>query len=583
MISWIQRTFQRHFKIVFLLLLAAMVIPLVFIYSASGGFGSGDRGGRELRLFGVTLSSGASQNRITDEGFQSLRLRVANPYLSPDNEFVQRYGYERAAARQLADSLHIPQPTQDQLREYIQTLGAFAGPDGKFDAQQYSRFRDDLMASRGGQEAYFFRLMTDDWRVEQVNRALSGPGYVLDAETKEMVARADTKWSVQSATLDLTKVQPGHEPTEEELRQWFEATTSSRRQPVSMADGKTTPAGESFEGEGDANRSRYSVPERTRVNYVQYDAAAFLGQVKLTDEQIVSFFEANKSRYRQPAPPPAEGQPAAPPADPALADVRDQVVRDLTQRRAAALASEAGVQLKLDMLNGNIAPGTAAFDQLVAARGLQIQTPAPFDRNTPPAGTNWGPQVLAEAARLNAKNPVSDPLSVGDDTVLLFFQERLPSYVPEFSAVREQVAADVRQDLRMKAITARGEELRRQLGAAVASGQGFADAARAAGLEPRSWEGFTLAAPPPDLDPSVRSRIQDLPLGDVSPMAVAGDRGTFVLVTGRQVPEVSTTDEAFAGRRSVIMEQASGLTSSGILSDLVEKEFAAAGLSAPAQ
>ena len=37
MISWIQRYFQKHFRLVFIVLLIAIGLPMVVIYSAGGG------------------------------------------------------------------------------------------------------------------------------------------------------------------------------------------------------------------------------------------------------------------------------------------------------------------------------------------------------------------------------------------------------------------------------------------------------------------------------------------------------------------------------------------------------------------
>ena len=44
MISWIQRTFQQHFKAVFLVLLVLTIISFVFTIGAGAGIGRG--GGR---------------------------------------------------------------------------------------------------------------------------------------------------------------------------------------------------------------------------------------------------------------------------------------------------------------------------------------------------------------------------------------------------------------------------------------------------------------------------------------------------------------------------------------------------------
>ena len=50
MISWIQRYFQKHFRLVFAAILIAVALPMVFIYSASGGTGDSHGGGASISL-----------------------------------------------------------------------------------------------------------------------------------------------------------------------------------------------------------------------------------------------------------------------------------------------------------------------------------------------------------------------------------------------------------------------------------------------------------------------------------------------------------------------------------------------------
>ena len=85
----------------------------------------------------------------------------------------------------IANSLHLPAPSDEQLAEYIRTLRAFAGPDGQYDNGAYARFLDRVKRqSPVLSESIISAFLKDDYRANQVNELVGGPGYVLDAEIK---------------------------------------------------------------------------------------------------------------------------------------------------------------------------------------------------------------------------------------------------------------------------------------------------------------------------------------------------------------------------------------------------------------
>lgn len=550
MISWLQRNFQQHYRTVFMVLLAIVIVTFVFTIGNMPGLGRGERTARNLKVFGVPYSTEAEQRELMDRGRISFLLNYGFSYYDPRQ--IELHAYQRAAGLQLADKLGVPDPTPELLTEQIRNSPLFRGPNGTYDPQQYARILDNLASGPPGERERFGRVLAEDWRIAQVTRAVAGPGYVLDSEVTQNLARADTKWSVQSATLDLTKIQAAGEPAEETLRQYFEA-----------------------------NSIRYQTPERVRVSYVKFPAADFVERAQVTDEDVQRYFNQNIAKYRTPAPPPAEGQPPAPPAEPKLEDVREQVVRDATMVRARNLAANAGADLTVAVFNNEIKRGTPAFEQLLEKQHVKLELPAAFTAEQAPPGTNWSQNVLTTAFRLNDSRWVSDPLMVDDGAIVLFYEEKLPPAIPSFSEVRDRVLADVREDERRRAITARGVELQRQLADAVKGGQSFADAAKAAGLETKSWEDFTLRTRPGDIDPGVLSRLEDLTVGAVSDMAVQGDRGTFTFLAAREAPDMTATSEHFTEMRSMMMAQNAQIAEQGVFGEIVEKELLATGIAKP--
>jgi len=548
MISWIQTTFQKHIKLVLVLLLIAVVVPFVFTIGAMPGLGQGDRKVKSIELFGVPFTSDAEREAFFADGQISYFLTVGQPYYDPNQ--AQMHSFSRGASLQMADELGIPRPTPEQVTEFILSLPAFAGENGSFDAQAYTRFRDDMATNPQVSQSRLSRVVAEDWRIAQLGELLGGPGYVLRTEVEQALARADTRWSLATATLDLAKVEPTAQPSEEELRSWFEA-----------------------------NSGRYRIPERMLVNYVRFPASDFTSRVELKDEDIVRYFEQNKSRYTPPPPTVAEGETPPAPAEVNLADVRDKVVADLTADRARNLAEKAAADFAYVLFDKKIAPDSEAFSNIVKAQNLPVESPPPFTASETPAGTGWTAQIVNEAFRLSERRPISDPLTSGGDAFVLFFGERLPSSDAELFAVRDRVSADVLANKRNEAVNARGEALRAQLAAAVKSGTPFTEAAKEAGLDTKQWEDFSLRSLPEDIDYSVLSRLEELAVNEVSPMAVQGNRGVIMMVTKRESPEVSSTDAAFEEARTSMMRQGAQLTGQGLIGGIVREALESSGLS----
>ncbi|MGH8021076.1 MAG: hypothetical protein ACREIA_22900 [Opitutaceae bacterium] len=547
MISWLQSSLQKHIKLMMVLLLIAVIVPFVFVIGNTPGLGQGDRKTKSVDLFGVPFTTDADRQSFFADGQLSFYLTVGQPYYDPNQ--VQLHAFSRAASLQLADKLGIPQPTEEQKTEFIRTLPAFIGQDGNFDASAYASFRDNMTANPQISPGRVSRVISEDWRIDQAEQLLGGPGYVLVGEVENALARADTRWSVSTATLDLEKIETPAQPAEEELRAWF-----------------------------DSHPGNYRIPERVKVSYVRFPASEFASRVELKDEDIVAYFEQNKARYAPPPPQVAEGETPPPPAEVKLADVRDRVVADLTAARARTLAEKAAADFAYLLFDRKITPGTEAFDQVVAAQNLKLESPPPFSADESPASTGWTAQVVGEAFRLGENRAVSDPMTSGGDSFVLFFEERIPSTDAEFFAVRDRVLAEVVANKRNESINARGEELRTRITDAVKSGTSFTDAAKDAALEAKQWENFSLRELPEDIDYSILSRLEDLALNEVSPMAVQGNRGVIMMVTKREAPQISNTDTAFEEARTSMMQQAASATRQGLIGGIVQNELDASGL-----
>ena len=97
MISWIQRYFQHHFRIVFALVLLATIISFIIAFGPGSSVG---RGGQRTvitrEFFGYNLGSQEDQGRLFGDANLSATLQTGNS--SIDSSDLQNYALQRTAA-----------------------------------------------------------------------------------------------------------------------------------------------------------------------------------------------------------------------------------------------------------------------------------------------------------------------------------------------------------------------------------------------------------------------------------------------------------------------------------------------------
>ena len=207
MITWIQRYFQKHFRLVFSVILIAVALPMVIVYSSAGS-STGRSGSKELNrsFFGVNLENQEQARRLFVDASLSAQLKAG--YNALQGAQAQQYALQRVAGLALADELHLPAPTADQIAKYVATLRAFQNEQGQFDQKRYTSFGDSLKTGSQLTVADVNRVMRDDTRLDQLSKLVGGPGYVMPNDVKQQLSRADSTWTVQIAALDYAGFNP---------------------------------------------------------------------------------------------------------------------------------------------------------------------------------------------------------------------------------------------------------------------------------------------------------------------------------------------------------------------------------------
>lgn len=552
MITWIQRYFQHHFKVIFAVLLAGIIIAFVFTIGAAPGIGQADRQMVDRHFFGYNLGLQSDQEKLMGDAGLSANLRFGSFGLDADR--IQNYAFQRAAILHLADQWSIPAATSAEIETQIKGLRMFAGADGQFDAKAYQTFRDNLKTNpRGLKEGDIARVLGDDVRAEKVQALLAGPGFVLPSEVKSQLREADTSWTLVTATADYAAFKPEIKPTDAELTQFFEQSGG-----------------------------RYDIPTKVVVSYVEFSALQYLPGITVTDAEVRAYYDANPSRFPKPADP---NKPASttisvtPPADPAadFAAVRQQVETALKVERAQQAAVKAASDVSFALFESKARTSTA-IDAFLASRQLATQTLPPFSRDEPPAQFGGAREVATEAFRLGKDRIASDALSTPSGAVILFWRETQETHKPLFAVVRDRVAADFIENERRKRFVELGRTIKTQLETRLKAGDSFEKAAEAAAsagvkLETKAIPAFTLRSQPQGVDYSVLGTLERLEKNQVSDMVISADKGLFVYAAEKKAPDDSEANPQYADTRKQIASYNGRFGASAYISDLVEQEL----------
>jgi peptidyl-prolyl cis-trans isomerase D len=541
MISWIQRTFQQHFKWLFLALLIVVIISFVFITNASSGLGHTAKTAPARPFFGLNLGNAEDTQALVKDATLSVQLHGMQ--MRSEGQF-QQYALQRRAALHLAGELNLPAPTNDQLAAHIRSLPAFADPAGTFDAKRYADFRDSLKTNPRLREADVTRVLADDVTYQQVLKLLSGPGYVLPADVQNQLNRIDATWTLEAVTVDYASFKPVIAVTDEALSQFFEY-----------------------------NAARYRVAPKTGVSYIDFPLSAYTSGVTFTEEGLRAYFDANSSRFLPPA---GEKAPASP--DAAFAAARAQVEQAYRAERAQTLADQAAADLAVALFEVKATAET--LPALVASRNLTLKRVAPFNADNVPAELGGSPRVAIEAAKTGPARLVSDPVNTGRGAALLIWNETVPARQPALAEVKERVTADYLESEKRKRFADAGRTLRTALEARLKAGDTLAKAVAATGktipakLETKSWPAFTLATPPADFDYTLYSALESLQKGQLSPMLTTQDRGIIVYAADKQNPVAAAGTPKFIDTQTRLAAYTASRNGGALLAALVEAELA---------
>lgn len=547
MITWIQNTFQHHFRSIFAVLLVLIIISFVFAIGPQSRMWGRDQRVKKREFFGYNLAAQSDVEHLARDAQISVLLNYG--YSGASGEQLLEYAKMRVTSLHLADQIHLPPPTEAQLKQDILKLRAFADEKGVFDNKRYVEFQESLKKNPRMTVADVTRVLIDDHRITEAQKIVGGPGYALESSVLEELSLANTEWTIRVAQLDYASFNVTAKPTEEQLAAYYES-----------------------------NKAIFAVGPRASLDAVLFRAGSFPDATPFTEEQLAQFFEQNKYRFNQPAA--APGTAPVPATD--LASVRPQVEAAFRLAAAGQRAAKAASDFAYAIFEKKLGKNAPELDALAKQFG-GLRAPVPPFGETGPAGANWPKQVVDEAFTLGDDRHFSDPLSLGGDQVVLLWKETLPGYTPALAEVREPVLAKYLENEKRKTFSESGTLWKSVLTAKLAAGTAF-DAAVAAlpgapKVEVKTVAPFTRRQRPEGVAPTVLNALDRLQPGQVSELLLGGEQeqgnGFFVQLVERKAPAVDASSPEYANIRKALGGRSASAFASAVFRNLqLEQEKA---------
>jgi peptidyl-prolyl cis-trans isomerase D len=524
-------------------LLAIIIVAFVFTIGAGPGIVSDERTRFVNDFYGIDLNNQQDVRQLQNATMISRYVNGVRQY--DDSQFQQQM-LLRQVRLHLANTLAIPEPTEDELRTFISEKRNFQDDNGQFDKTVFSEFIDSMRGGPVIDEAFVLETLKQDFVLSKVDELFASPGFVSPVELAAAVARDNTVWSVEIAKLNFDTFDPEITVEEDALTSYF-----------------------------NENRLRYEIPDFYKVSYVDIDVSMMPTETEATQEELKAYFFNNRRIFadEEGAIKAAQEIGAEPMTDDAIFEILRGKVDTAYQME---LKSGVAVRMANDLIGRlfeeEIAYQSEAFDALLAEYGLTLKDLPAFSAD--PASQPQGivPTGLYRSSlRLDVDRYYSDVVEDenSEHFYISFLDETIPSRIPELAEVREKVEADYRADQKDALFAAKGEALSEALQTEAQSGGSIEIAATREALEFEKVEAFKMVERPQSVPFQILREIESLNSGETSRMITAGNFGYFIHVVEKTKPELDESSLEFTSVKAGLENYSAFARYQSLLSELV--------------
>ncbi len=458
---------------------------------------------KEFRSLGTgSFELTSNLARSGDFGLYQFLMGLSTGATSQDDA-AEKFFVGRMILRQAKEEFGV-YPGEEEISAYLKTLRVFAGPDQKFNPETYRNFIEKGMGRLGMTEKDLRELASDVLASKKIN-AIIGSGLSPDRDAlAKNLALENQQITGHVAKLDVTPFEEKSQPTEEEIKKYWETisdsfTTEPRRKFSYIVATPTLPE------EVKADEAPESIADATASDEVKKAAAKKKEEEKA--KRAAELAEARRKKQLE----------------------TDALVDDFL--------------FKLEEQKG------AGFEELAKANGWEVKTTELFPRSASPKDLD----VTLRSSRggkavdqLFLIKETSDPFSKISEAIAVGENQWIVARIDGEEKSRPKTYEEARADARAQYISEKAAEAMKaaaneavtKIQTSLAAGKSFADAAKDAGItETKAFSAITStykpdgASEPANLFESARN----VDPGTIAEVITEADRAFILHVAKREV------------------------------------------------
>jgi hypothetical protein len=384
--------------------------------------------------------------------------------VAPPPAMLYTQTWERLACARAAAQVGIA-ASPNLIRQEILESGAFANG---FNSDLYrALLKQNLQMSEPEFEAGLANTIT----LRMIGAVVGSAAWVPPLEVDDALASYTDTFSVRHAVVSNTFAQADMPISDQDIARHYEA-----------------------------HRTAYALPDRVAIRYVAVPISNYVSAVTVSDADIRDYYDSNPQRFSRPA-----GTNDIEATTIPLDEARPSIVESLMQEQTAdaAFTDVCHVLLEQALTNG--------IDAVAAARQLPVVETPLFGADDVMPGVENAAEFREKAFELDARQAQTRFNAVRGKSVvyLIAAHSNDVARIPDFAEVADRVRADARAAARVEAFKARVTSACEAITAAVAAGQTFEEAARAARLTATTNYSFSINAGIPAEIPEINAVIRE--------------------------------------------------------------------------
>lgn len=424
--------------------------------------------------------------------------------------------WQRIVALREAEALGLS-ASKDEVAAAILQNPAFHTQDGQFYKPAYKAFVSQFLAQMGFTERQFEEHVRQEIVLQKCRVALNRATLVPPYEVRRTFNSISDRFKIEYAAIGPELVTNTVHVTEADARAYFEQ-----------------------------HRNTFAHPEKMRVRFVRFAVAPFIPKVNLAPEEIETYYNDHLDEFLAPTNRvAAETNLVVASRYLPFDEVKQDIANKMIHHRALELAADRAMEFVMDVTpdrDGN----ALTFEQAAAKFETLVVHTEPFALRDEVPDVDAGLEFNRAAFALGADPSlaISEPVRGEESVYVIGFEERIPSRIPEFSEVKDEVMPFAQAQAISDALGEKARELRDAAVKAVQTNGSFSEAVGAFGIPVVTTETFTASTGPTTNNYSdlLMRGILTRNQGEVTEMLPADDAVLLAYVVERIPGDPTTFD-----------------------------------------